>query len=126
MPLCLGYKTLVRRTDLCAFRFDDIYSRQDGCAAITLRFDKNAAFINGRLIPISDTLHADIRDWAGMTGGAGVILRRVHCCGDIGQDLKPEGVTQALKELQRRAGIDRAKPLTRGVLQEGRCKGLYS
>jgi site-specific recombinase XerD len=104
--LRLGYETMRRRRELCSFRFEDLQVLPNGRAALLLRFSKTDQFGQGKLIPISAELHAEIQRWAEVTGGTGYLLRRVYRKGEIGVDLHPGGINRRLRELQAEAGLD--------------------
>lgn len=61
--LRLGYETMRRRSELCAFRFEDLEVLPDGRAALRLGFSKTDQYGLGKLIPISSDLAATIEEW---------------------------------------------------------------
>ena len=54
--LRLGYETMRRRSELCAFKFDDICQAPNGKPAIRLNFSKTDQFGTGKILPISQEL----------------------------------------------------------------------
>ena len=54
--LRLGYETMRRRSELCAFKFEDIYKGANGKPAIRLNFSKTDQYGTGKVIPISEDL----------------------------------------------------------------------
>jgi site-specific recombinase XerD len=104
--LRLGYETMRRRAELCAFRFEDLEVLPNGKAALHLRFSKTDQFGLGKLLPVSAELLADIKRWGELVNGAGYLLRRVYRTGEIGSDLNPGGVNRILQQLQKKAGLE--------------------
>ena len=54
--LRLGYETMRRRSELCAFKFEDIRQAPNGKPAIKLNFSKTDQFGMGKILPISQQL----------------------------------------------------------------------
>jgi site-specific recombinase XerD len=54
--LRLGYETMRRRSELCAFKFEDICKGANGKPAIRLNFSKTDQFGMGKMLPISQKL----------------------------------------------------------------------
>ena len=54
--LRLGYETMRRRSELCAFKFEDICQAANGKPAIRLNFSKTDQFGTGKVLPISQEL----------------------------------------------------------------------
>jgi len=61
--LRLGYETMRRHAELCAFEFSDIKHMPKARYAINLRSSKTDQYGEGKLLPISDTLVELINDW---------------------------------------------------------------
>ena len=61
--LQLGYESMRRRSEICAFRFDDVKTLPNGKHAMLLRKSKTDPFGEGKLIPISDELVEMINHW---------------------------------------------------------------
>ena len=61
--LQLGYESMRRRSEICAFRFDDVKTLANGKHALLLRKSKTDQFGEGKLIPISDELVEMINRW---------------------------------------------------------------
>jgi len=104
--LRLGYETMRRRAELCAFRFEDLEVLPNGKAALHLRFSKTDQFGVGKLIPVSTELLADIEQWGELVDSTGCLLRRVYRAGEIGSDLNPGGINRILQLLQVAAGLE--------------------
>lgn len=58
--LRLGYETMLRRAELCVFRFENSEVLPKGKAALPLRFSKTGQFGLGKLLPVGAELLADI------------------------------------------------------------------
>lgn len=110
--LHLGYETLRRRAELCSFRFEDLEVLPNGKAALHLRFSKTDQYGDGKLIPISPALLAEIRAWGEPLGMTGYLLRRIYGRGVIGHDMDPASINRRLQALQARAGLELSGRLT--------------
>ena len=56
VPLRLGYETMRRRSELCAFKFEDICQAPNRKPAIRLNFSKTDQYETGKMLPISQEL----------------------------------------------------------------------
>ena len=54
--LRLGYETMRRRSEVCAFKFEDIDCTPNGKPIIKLNFSKTDQFGTGKVLPISEEL----------------------------------------------------------------------
>ena len=54
--LRLGYETMRRRSELCAFKFEDISQAPNGKPIIRLNFSKTDQYGTGKVLPISEEL----------------------------------------------------------------------
>jgi len=61
--LQLGYESMRRRSEICAFRFDDVKTLSNGKHTLLLRKSKTDQFGEGKFIPISDELVEMINHW---------------------------------------------------------------
>ena len=61
--LRLGYETMRRRSELCAFKFGDICKGANGKPAIKLNFSKTDQFGTGKILPISQELFDLLEIW---------------------------------------------------------------
>jgi len=61
--LQLGYESMRRRSEICAFKFEDVKTLPNGKHALLLRKSKTDQFGEGKLIPISDELVERISHW---------------------------------------------------------------
>ena len=61
--LRLGYETMRRRAELCAFEFSDIKHMPNSRYAINLYSSKTDQYGEGKLLPISDRLVELINFW---------------------------------------------------------------
>ena len=104
--LRLGYETMPRRSELCAFKFDDICKGASGKPAIRLNFSKTDQFGAGKILPISQELFDLLEKWRGMISDEGYILRSINRHGHFGNKLHPASVSTLLKALQRDLKMD--------------------
>lgn len=98
--LQLGYETMRRRSELCAFRFEDVMVSPNGNPAIKLTFSKTDQYREGKLIPISNRLESLIKRWRKVVGCGGYILRGVNRHKHISDCLNPSSINTILKNLQ--------------------------
>ena len=98
--LRLGYETMRRRSELCAFKFEDIDRAPNGKPIIRLNFSKTDQFGKGKVLPISEELLTLIEKWEGIVCNEGYILRSINKHGHIGDSLNPASISTILKTLQ--------------------------
>ena len=104
--LQLGYETMRRRSELCAFKFEDLELMPNGKYSINLRQSKTDQFAQGRLIPISDTLAKLIIKWQKRIGTTeGYILRNIRKDDSIGYQLSSSSLCNILVDLQYRSRL---------------------
>ena len=99
--LRLGYETMRRRSELSAFKFEDICQAPNGKPAIRLNFSKTDQFGAGKILPISQQLFDLLQKWRSMTSDAGYILRSVNRHAHFGDNLHPASISTILKTLQK-------------------------
>jgi len=99
--LRLGYETMRRRSELCAFKFEDISQAPNGKPFIRLNFSKTDQYGTGKVLPISEELLHLLDRWSDIAGNEGYILRSINCHGHIGNSLNPASVSTLLKALQK-------------------------
>ena len=104
--LRLGYETMRRRSELCAFKFEDICQAPNGKPAIRLNFSKTDQFGTGKILPISQELFDLLGKWRRMISGEGYILKSISRHGHIGENLHPASISTILKALQKDLKID--------------------
>ena len=104
--LTLGYETMRRRSELCAFKFDDICKGANGKPAIRLNFSKTDQFGTGKILPISQELFDLLEKWRSMISDEGYILRSISRHGYIGINLHPASISTLLKALQKDLKMD--------------------
>ena len=104
--LRLGYETMRRRSELCAFKFEDICKGANGKPAIRLNFSKTDQFGTGKILPISQELFDLLEKWRSMISDEGYILRSINRHGHIGTNLHPASVSTLLKALQKDSKVD--------------------
>ena len=104
--LRLGYETMRRRSELCAFKFEDICKGANGKPAIRLNFSKTDQFGTGKILPISQELFDLLEKWRSMISDEGYILRSINRHGHFGNNLHPASISTLLKELQKHLKMD--------------------
>ena len=104
--LRLGYETMRRRSELCAFKFEDICKGANGKPAIRLNFSKTDQFGTGKILPISQELFDLLEKWRSMISDEGYILRSINRHGHFGNNLHPASISTLLKALQKNLGMD--------------------
>ena len=91
-----------RRSELCAFRFEDISNAANGKPIIKLNFSKTDQYGAGKVLPISEDLAALMQDWREIVQTGSYILRSINRHGHIGDNLNPASVSTILKRLQKK------------------------
>jgi len=104
--LRLGYETMRRRSELCAFKFGDICKGANGKPAIRLNFSKTDQFGTGKILPISKELFDLLKKWRSVISPEGYILRSINRHGHFGNNLHPASISTLLKELQKHLKMD--------------------
>jgi integrase len=104
--LRLGYETMRRRSELCAFKFEDICKGANGKPAIRLNFSKTDQFGMGKTLPISQELFGLLEKWRSLVSDEGYILRSISRHGHIGNNLHPASISTLLKALQKDLKMD--------------------
>ena len=99
--LRLGYETMRRRSELCAFQFEDICKGANGKPAIRLNFSKTDQFGTGKILPISQELFDVLEKWRSMISDEGYILRSINRHEHFGSNLHPASISTLLKALQK-------------------------
>ena len=107
--LRLGYETMRRRSELCAFKFEDICNRPNGKPAIRLNFSKTDQFGTGKILPISQALFDLLEKCRSMISDEGYILRSINGHGHFGSNLHPASISTILKALQKELRMDHDK-----------------
>ena len=98
--LRLGYETIRRRSELCAFKFEDIDRAPNGNPIIRLNFSKTDQFGKGKVLPVSEELLNLLGKWKEIVGNEGYILRSINKHGHIGASLNSASISTILKTLQ--------------------------
>ena len=104
--LRLGYETMRRRSELCAFKFEDVCQAPSGKPAIRLYFSKTDQFGTGKILPISQELFNLLEKWRTMISDEGYILRSISRHGHIRKNLHPASISTLLKALQKDLNMD--------------------
>ena len=71
--LRLGYETMRRRSEPCAFKFKDVDQAPNGKPIIRLNFSKTDQYGTGKVLPISEELLNLLENWKGIVGCEGYI-----------------------------------------------------
>ena len=104
--LQLRYESMRRRSEICAFKFEDVKTLPNGKHALLLRKSKTDQFGEGKLIPISDELVEIISQWQNSVKQTdGYILRSFKRDLSIRESLDPAALNKILKFLQRKAKL---------------------
>ena len=104
--LQLGYETMRRRSEICAFKFEDLEQMPNGKYSLLLRQSKTDQYALGRLIPISDNLSKLILKWQSrVRADQGHILRSIRKDGAIGGQLSSASMCHILVDLQYRSRL---------------------
>lgn len=104
--LQLGYETMRRRSEICAFKFEDLEQMPNEKYSLLLRQSKTDQFAQGKLIPISDTLAKLIIKWQSRVGtNSGYILRSIRKDDAIGDQLSSASMCNILVDLQYRSRL---------------------
>ena len=104
--LRLGYETMRRRSELCAFKFEDICQAPNGKPAIRLNFSKTNQFGTGKLLPVSQELFDLLEKWRSMIGDEGYILRSINRQAYFGNNLHPASISTIIKALKKDLKMD--------------------
>ena len=96
----MGYETMRRRSELCAFKFQDVGCAPNGKPIIRLNFSKTDQYGTGKVLPISEELLNLFGKWKEIIGDEGYILRSINKHGHIGDSLNPASISTILKTLQ--------------------------
>jgi site-specific recombinase XerD len=124
--LRLGYETMRRRSELCAFKFEDLDCAPNGKPIIRLNFSKTDQYGAGRMLPISVELLELIDQWREIVGKGGYILRSINRHGNIGNSLNPASISTILKALQTKSeGFAKVKPLSGHSFRVGAALDLF-
>ena len=94
-----------RRSELCAFEFEDICKGANGKPAIRLNFSKTDQSGTGKILPISQELFDLLEKWRSMISDEGYILRSINRHGHVENNLHPASVSTILKGLQKNLKI---------------------
>ena len=95
-----------RRSELCAFKFEDICQAPNEKPAIRLNFSKTDQFGTVKILPISKELFDLLKEWKSMISDEGYILRSINGHGHIGINLLPASTSTLLKALQKDLKMD--------------------
>ena len=99
--LRLGYETMRRRSELCAFRFEDLDCAPNGKSIVRLNFSKTDQYGTGKVLPISEELLGLLNQWEGIVCNEGYILRSINKHGHNENSLNSASIRTTLKTLQK-------------------------
>ena len=98
--LRLGYESMRRRSELCAFKIENNCKGANGKPAIRLNFSKTDQFGTGKILPISQELFDLLGIWRRMFSVEGYFLRSINRLGHFGSNLHPASLSTLLNALQ--------------------------
>ena len=94
------------RSELCAFKCEDICQAPNGNSAVRLNFSKTDQFGTRKILPISQELFDLLEEWRSMISDEGYILRSINRHGHFGDKLHPASISTLLKVLQKDLKMD--------------------
>lgn len=121
----LGYETMRRRAELCAFRFEDRITSPSGQHGLVMQFSKTDQFGRGKIISISDELSALLDEWQAIAG-SGYILRGFTPDLALNDKLCHASVNNILKRLQAEAELGIEPSLSGHSFRVGRALDLLN
>ena len=98
--LRIGYKTVRQRSELRAFKFEDIDQTHNGKPIPKFNFSKTDQYGAGKVFPISDEILKLIDKWRGIVSEEGYILRATDRHDHITNNLNPARISAILETLQ--------------------------
>lgn len=122
----LGYETMRRRAELCAFKFEDRITSPSGQHGLIMQFSKTDQFGRGKIISISDELSALLDEWQAVAGDSGYILRGITPDLSLNDQLSHASVNIILKRLQAEAELDIQPSLSGHSFRVGRALDLLN
>jgi len=105
--LRLAYDSMRRRSELCAFLWQDLEITQDGAGVLLLRFSKTDQEGFGKRIPLSKETVSALLEWkdqALLTTGK--ILRGFRYHEQLSDELHPSNISKILKRLAKTAHLE--------------------
>ena len=124
--LRMGYETMRRRSELCAFRFEDISNAPNSKPIIKLNFSKTDQYGAGKVLPISEDLATLMQYWREIVGTGGYILRSINRHGHIWNNLNPASISTILKALQQKLNsTSNDQPLSGHSFRVGAALDLF-
>ena len=122
----LGYETMRRRAELCAFKFEDRITSPSGQQGLMMQFSKTDQFGRGKIISISNELSALLDEWQAIAGNTGYILRGITPDLSLNDQLSHASVNIILKRLQAEAELDIQPSLSGHSFRVGRALDLLN
>ena len=122
----LGYETMRRRAELCAFKFEDRIISPSGQQGLMMQFSKTDQFGRGKIISISNELSALLDEWQAIAGNTGYILRGITPDLSLNDQLSHASVNIILKRLQAEAELDIQPSLSGHSFRVGRALDLLN
>jgi integrase/recombinase XerD len=106
--IAVGYDTLCRRAELVQLQIGDFTVKAGGSGTILIRKSKADQFGNGRLAYLSEEALRNLRRWILAANlETGPLFRGIHGTRLMPDALHPYSVARVLKDLARRAGLDK-------------------
>ena len=90
-----------RRSELYAFKFEDMCQAPNKKPAIRLNFSKTDQFGTGKILAISQELFDLLEKWRNVISEEGYILGSINRHGNFGENLHPASISTLLKALQK-------------------------
>ncbi len=104
--LAVAYDGLLRRSELCALRVDDVFEETGGDAALLVRRGKTDPEGAGEMVYLAPDTVRMVRGWLARAGVAdGRLFRSLPTGRPPGERLDPSQVPRILKRMARRAGL---------------------
>ena len=95
-----------RRSELCAFKFEDICRATNKKPTIRLKFSKTDQFGTGKVLLFSRELFLLLAKWRAIVSGEGYILRSIGRHGHIALTLHPASISTTSRALQKDLEMD--------------------
>jgi len=114
-----------RRSELCAFKFEDICQAPNRKPAVRLNFSKANQFGTEKILLISQELFNLLGKSRGVISQEGYILRSINRHGHFVDNLHPANVSTLLKGLQKDLKMDsNEQPISRHSFRVGAALDL--
>lgn len=108
------YENTRRRSELCAFKFEDAEQVPNRKPIIRINFSKTDQYGTGKVLPISKELLTLLKKWKRIVDSEGYILKSKNKHGYLGNNLNPASISTILKTLQEGLKSGTNEPSLRG------------